>query len=94
MTEEILKRQLAAIPDAELLENCENFLLEICKTGQRPYFSIPPYYRDFDMQISELYRRFKMYSESAALIEAKAKEVTEIIKEVIGVIKSTLNPEK
>ncbi len=58
--EEIFRQLQEAMPDNELLQEVDQQLSELCKSGGNSFtMSIPPSVKDFDMLISELIRRFK-----------------------------------
>jgi hypothetical protein len=58
--EEIFRQLQEAMSDNELLQEVDQQLSELCKSGGNSFtMSIPPSVKDFDMLISELIRRFK-----------------------------------
>lgn len=58
--EEIFRQLQESMSDNELLQELDQQLSELCKSGENSFtMSVPPSVKDFDMLISELIRRFK-----------------------------------
>lgn len=78
--DELFRMKQKEMSDADLIENVQNQLSELCKTGGRSFtMRVPPSVNDFDMLVCEMARRFKEYASQStptvpAYVEVLASE--------------------
>lgn len=64
MTTQDFEKKQSQVLDIDLINNIEQKLEKLCKTGGRSLsMSVPPSVNDLDMSISELIKRYKQYKE-------------------------------
>lgn len=74
MSSEEFNKILAGIPNKELVEKIHNHLTDMCKNREVFTMTIPPDpYRDFDILLGELIRRFNKQS---LPVEAQVNQAT------------------